>query len=253
MRTSIQGNFQTAACVTLLLVSWASAPAQGPFQNLDFEAARNVPATPGTYMSAADALPYWTLYIGTNQQSQALYNGVTLDAAEVGIWDNAADLGYFPPPGFVSGQYCVSLQGGRYGDPQNSFWSASIAQSGEVPAGMRSIQFVAIASLTVTFDGADIPLVVLQAGSGYNLYGGDITQFAGQTGELEITSNTHFDAVDSIVFSPEPVPEPGTLSLGVLGALVLGRRALNLRRQSPTANKPVQAAAGQGLCLRLSR
>ena len=62
-----------------------------------------------------------------------------------------------------------------------------------------------------------MPLVVLSAQAGYNLYGGDISQFAGQTGELRITTDSHFSYLDAIQFSPVAVPEPNTVWLIAVG------------------------------------
>ena len=49
---------------------------------------------------------------------------------------------------------------------------------------------------------------------------GDISMFAGQTGELRFAGAGLFD---DIQFSNQPIPEPGTFCLFGLGALLLGR------------------------------
>lgn len=60
-----------------------SAPAQGTFQNLDFEAARVV-FVEGQYIDASSALPGWMAYSGTNQLSQIAFNFYThADAVEL--------------------------------------------------------------------------------------------------------------------------------------------------------------------------
>jgi hypothetical protein len=58
--------FYTLLVAVFVFVS--SAHGQGAFQNLDFESAQIVP-DPFHPIVAADALPGWTVYYGTNQQT----------------------------------------------------------------------------------------------------------------------------------------------------------------------------------------
>src|ERR1022692_4493887 len=70
------------------------------FQNFDFESA-NLPSIPagqyGGEVSASAALPSWTVYLGTDQQSQVLQNNYDLGSATVDIlgphW-NASGTGF---------------------------------------------------------------------------------------------------------------------------------------------------------------
>jgi len=193
--------------------------AQGTFQNLGFEAAHSIPVfDPQGHpwsMPASDALPGWTCYIGANQTGIAWYNDVALDSAALGILSSASP---YPPSGFVQGQYCLSLQTStlpQFGGP------ASVAQTGQVPADAQSIQFMGTVPFPVSFAGTVIPLSVLSSQAGFNIYGGDISQFAGLTGELRITSYGHFGYLDSLTFSSQPIPEPSTVSLFVVGLGVL--------------------------------
>jgi hypothetical protein len=229
MRTTIQRNVQTATGLTLLLVGGACASAQGTFQNLDFESAHNIPAfdphAHPWYMSAADALPGWSCYVGTNQTTFVAFNDLTLDAAGVSLITNTS--AYYPmPAGLLSGQYCVSLQYGAVSAGPLVYGPASIAQSGQVPSDARSIQFRGTVPFTVTFGGNSIPLVVLSSQGDYSIYGGDISQFAGQTGELTFTSYSHFDFLDAIQFSTEAIPEPSSAFLFITGGILLGVRSL---------------------------
>jgi len=60
---------------------------------------------------------------------------------------------------------------------------------------------------------AEWALVVLSSQGDYSIYGGDISQFAGQTGELRFTSYTHFSYLDGIQFSTETVPPVPSLQV----------------------------------------
>ncbi len=216
------------------LVFLSDVFAQGTFQNLDFEAVRNVPVfDPHNHpwlMPAADALPSWACYVGAGQVWFAVYNDLALDGASLGILTNAS-LGV--PAGFVVGRYCVSLQYGVVATgPQGSVYdTVSIAQSGQLPATAQSIRLRGTGGLSVSFAGNIIPLALLTSQTGYGVYGGDISPFAGQTGELRFTSYTHFGYLDDIQFSAEPIPEPSALRFAVVGLLVLaGRFRPRLRR-----------------------
>ena len=162
--------------------------------------------------------------MGTNQVSYALYDDVALDSAAVGIQSSTSP---YLPSGFLVGQYCLSLQ---YGVVDYGFGAASIAQTAQLPADAQSIQFRGTYPFTVSFDGTIVPLIVLSSQTGYSVYGGDISQFAGRTGELLITSYTHFSYLDAIQFSTQTVPEPSSLVLFMIGFGLLYYRPWRLRR-----------------------
>ena len=201
--------------------------AQGTFQNLGFEAAHNIPVfDPQGHpwsMPASDALPGWTCYIGTSQTGTAWYEDVALDSAAVSILSSTSP---YPPSGFVLGQYCLSLQTSTaFTTPQ--FVPASVGQTGQLPADAQSIRFRGTVPFTVSFAGTVIPLSVLSSQAGYNIYGGDISQFARLTGELRMWSVGHFGYLDGLTFSSQPIPEPASVSLFVIG---LGLVFLRFRR-----------------------
>ena len=110
-----------------------------------------------------------------------------------------------------------------------TFVNASIAQFGLVPVGTMSI-FLKVAGndFSVSLAGQNIPLIPLSVENNYTLYGGDISQFAGLSGQLTLSSltvpNNRFNNVsfDSISFSSTPVPEPSTFALLGLGGLQPG-------------------------------
>ena len=121
-----------------LLVLWQNAEAQG-FVNLDFESATLFPVPSGQFggeVSSTNAIPGWTGSLGTIQVTQVLQNNFTLGNASIDIlgpnWSFA---------GIIEGQYTLVLQPGF--DPFGSGHdvSASISQTGLVPADARSIQF----------------------------------------------------------------------------------------------------------------
>ncbi len=72
-----------------------------------------------------------------------------------------------------------------------------------------------------TFAGQTIPLATLGSTSTYTIFGGDISSFANQTGELRFQGG---GLLDAIRFSDLPVPEPGVGALFGLGALLIGWR-----------------------------
>lgn len=227
---------RTTLVCALGLFPASSGFAQGTFQNLGFESAHDIPVfDPRGHpwiTSAADALPGWTCYLGTNQTGSAWCDDVALDSAAVGIQSTTS---LWPPAGFISGQYCASLQYGYvFNGPYDYYFGpASIAQSGQIPLYARSIRFNSTYPFYVTFAGSGIPLVVLTAQANYNVYGGDISQFAGQTGELRITSYSSYlggSFIDAIQFSSLRVPEPSTFCLVILGLGLFCRKARSKKR-----------------------
>jgi hypothetical protein len=205
--------------------------AQGTFQNLSFESARNIPIFNPQghpwYMPVADAFPGWSIFTGPSTVSdlEVTYNDITLDLANIALLPRDAAL--LPPaPGLIDGKYGVLLQSGfsQFGKDT----PVSLAQVGRIPSGTKSIQFRGSGPLSVSFNGNSIPLAALNSGNGTIFFGGDVVGYAGLSGELRFTSQTHFDYLDAIQFSPVAVPEPATLSL-LLGGLAFSIMA-SLRR-----------------------
>jgi hypothetical protein len=212
-----------------------SIHAQGTFENLDFEQASPVsagyPYQPWD-VTTASALPSWTVSYGNVQQSAVAYNVESAGSAQVDLFGPNNPVG---DPGVIGGSYSVGLQWG-YG-PGLVEETVSLSQDGTIPANADSLQFKAstflgATPLSVSFAGDDLSLFVLSSGvspSGqpYNVYGGNIASFAGQTGQLEFTAlvggvgGTSGIELDDISFSPTAViPEPSPLALtGVAGLL----------------------------------
>src|ERR1700728_2715948 len=99
---------------------------QGTFQNLDFEEANPVVVSPGV-VTAASAIPDWTAAIGEVQQTDIKENFFSTGAPEVVLLNATSPQ----PP--LDGSYSVLLTG--------SFASASISQTGLIPAGTQSLFF----------------------------------------------------------------------------------------------------------------
>ena len=103
---------------------------------MDFESANLNPVPPGEFgglVPIDQAFPGWTGYAGTNQVSQVRQNAATIGAPSLDIfgpnWTN--DI-------IIEGFYTAVLQPGV--NPPNPAVSASLAQTGLVPATAKSIE-----------------------------------------------------------------------------------------------------------------
>jgi hypothetical protein len=226
-------------CLPILqTLSFLSLPvashSQVAFQNLDFEAAfpAILPTSPAGDYTVTTAFPGWTVYYGgppdgSIAQSQTTYQLVSTGETFVGL------VGANGPAGFsaITGRYSALLQGGVTAS------DASIRQTGMIPVATESIQFEAYTQsasgpLLLSLGGQNIPYQALASGPNYILYGANISAFAGQTEALEFSAleepgaNNNWE-IDSIIFSPNTVPEPQTWSLLLLSAATL---ALKRRR-----------------------
>jgi hypothetical protein len=214
-----------AAAVTM---SAAQTFGQGSlqFENLDFEAANiQQSQTPGQ-VSSLDALPGWSVYLGANQQTLVGYNSVALGSTWVTLQGTNAPFGIYNS---IEGNFSLLLQGGGTAP------CAAIAQTGLVPANAQSLNFQAQAgggTLVVSVGGQIVPFFATAAGPNYSWYGADVSAFAGQTVELRFSALQGLNDwnLDTIRFSPVPIPEPGTLALFAIGALLLGWRFVRSRQ-----------------------
>lgn len=167
-------------------------------------------------MPITNALPGWSGYIGGEEVDRIVYNTRALDSATISIHDSGSDS--FQP---LLGDYSVFLQGPSFAAAPAS---AAISQSGQIPQDAKSLRFLAspTSSLEVMFAGQSIPLVEMNATATYRILGGDISAFAGQSGELRFSVlPQHSGLLDSIFFSPQPIPEPTVLGLSAVAAIVL--------------------------------
>lgn len=235
MKSEICKTSPRVAAFIFSLTQLGNVLGQGTFQNMNFEQA-NVPVIPagqfGGSVSSLDAVPGWITYYGTNATTQVLHNNNTFGAVNISII--GPNWNVFP---VLQGSYSVFLQSGLVGfDPSTS---ASIAQTGVIPISALSIQLLAAIQasasdpnqLIVSIGGQNIPLVALSTTPNYTVYGGDISGFSGQTRELRIGSFPsaddpyHYFEIDNILFSNQPIPEPGagTIFLFGLAALAISK------------------------------
>lgn len=216
--------------------------AQGTFQNLDFES----PVLPLIHVGldfdfvvSSNAAPGWTFYLGTNQQTRLLYNNYFLGTATAGLLGPGLTNSF---PRIIDGAYTITLQAGV--QPQvpvdPPLLDAAMIQEGLVPVAARSLQLKAYSinggQFAVYIGGQLLTVVPMHTTPTYTLYGADITPYAGLNTELRIaairTPTFFFSAFafDSIVFSEKQVPEPSSLGVLALGALLLAGRLLRKAR-----------------------
>ena len=198
-------------CAATLLALSNYTYGQGTFQNLDFESVIP-PLNPdlNSRVPIANALPGWTAYISSGPIDWVLYNNVYLGGPSLALTDSLVPYPSLLP---IQGDYSVLF--GPY--------SAAIGQIGQIPFDAHSLVFLIRESshLGASFAGQGIPLVQFGTSGNNIIMAGDISLFAGQTGELRFVGTGLFD---DIQFSNQSIPEPSTICLCGLGALFLGWR-----------------------------
>ena len=198
--------------------------AQGGFQNLDFESAGLSGYQFGTMIPIGTALPGWEAFYGSGLGR----TGVT-------------DVLYGGSPGPGGSPRGLTLRDTNFNQTVlqgrlslmlvSPFGTstATLSQTGLVPSDAQSLQFkigVGTANFALSLGGQTIPVRALATVPGvYTLYGADISSFAGQTAELSLTAGPlqalqSAVLLDDILFSPTPIPEPGSFVLLVLALLV---------------------------------
>jgi len=208
---SLIGILIATACVT-------AAVAQS-FRNLSFEGA-TYPLTPsGPGVSTDTAVPGWTAHFGTNQFPFVYYNGIGIGGRVIAFHDGMDSQDNFYHP--YDGVRHMTLQSGSAptGD-------VALAQFGEVPTDSLSLRLVAAGigfpnEPIISFNGQPVQLYDLGLAPGSTLYhqfAGDISPFAGTSGELRIATLRSAFYLDAIQFSPIAIPEPSTWALLALGS-----------------------------------
>ena len=191
-----------APAVLLLTLAVTSSLYGQAFQDLDFESATvsNLPHNQSEGVSVTNGFPGWSAYIGTNQLTGVGHNTITLGAASVSLLGPQYILTYTP----LQGNYSATLQAGNV--LSDAFLHpASIAQTGLIPDGTKSMRFQATFpsnTFEVAVGGLGVPFVAL----GNNSYLCDVSAFANQTQEIRFTMNTNvgngLTFVDAIGFFP---------------------------------------------------
>ena len=193
------------------------------FANLNFENATFTVDPSGLYypysVYASNAIPGWTAYVGGSPVSDVLSNNVLLSGGAVSIIGTNNNLGFQP----IQGKYFMLLAGDNY---SGSLGTAGIGQSNTIPLSAESLIFWGnVGANDVSFYGQTLVLTVLGSTANYNIYGANISAFAGQTGQLLFTTVLGgSDMIDNIQFSSSAVPEPSALGLSALGGLLLAWR-----------------------------
>lgn len=204
--------FMAWLCVTAVLV--VSTQGQGTFQNLDFEAAHNLPS-PGNSAATSNALPGWLAFSGTNVLPTIPYN-IASAVPQVGLYGSNSLA--------LSGNFDVLLSK-----------DGSISQTGLIPADAQSLLFKgrwsSLASLGVSLGGQSLSFTAISSGADYTLYGADISAFSGQTARLAFLSPSLSSyIIDDILFSPQAIPEPSSLFLCLTGGLIAASRFIRRRK-----------------------
>lgn len=207
--------------------------AQGQsFQNLNFEQANPVIVAGSPYypygVTAASALPGWTVALGGVSQTQITEDDPSLGSSWVSLV-GPGDL-YGSP---IDGNYSVLLQGGGPAP------SASISQTGLIPVGMQSVLFEAqpgAGTLDVLIGNQDVPFFAIGSGPNYILYGGNVSAWSGQTESLTFSALQYSGGlndweIDDISFSQTAItPEPSSFLLTSMGGVLFALHRRFLRR-----------------------
>ena len=221
------------AAFSVAFLAALSAQAQVAFQNLNFEQ-----ANPGSIVfgpvPVASALPYWSVYYGTLQQTEIEYQQVSTGATSVSLVSVANQV--YPP---LAGDYSIILTGGLL---DNNPQPASISQTGEISSSIQSLFFDAQSqgfpgTLEVQVGTQSIPIVAVGVGSDFTIYGANISAWDGDTEPITFlapsSESDNFDQweIDDISFSTTVVsPEPSIVALTAIGGLLFGTRKWFARR-----------------------
>jgi hypothetical protein len=209
------------------------------FVNLDFESA-NVPhLSPeqwgGGYVPISDAVPGWTCAIDGVQVIDVLNNNGTSGGPSLSIWGQRATL----VGGVLQGSQTVILSAG-FGDDFGH--TISLSQTGLIPLSARSLLFKAApydqttpgpadGLFSVFLGGSSLDYYPLSIGVNYTLYGASIpAEFAGTVQSLMFTDASfpgswHYEKLDDIQFTADPIPEPSFISLVALSLALIVLRS----------------------------
>jgi hypothetical protein len=238
------------------------------FINLDFESA-NVPRLSpeqwgGSYVPISDAVPGWTCAIDGVQFTEALNNNGTTGGASLSIWGQRAEnVG-----GVLEGSQTVILSAG-FGDDFGH--TISLSQTGLIPLFAKSLLFKAApydgvspgpadGLFSVFMGGRNLDYYPLSTGANYILYGTSIpSEFTGTVQSLMFTDASfpgtwHYEKLDDIQFTADPIPEPSLISLVALSVALTVLRSIGpnhalqrTRRERRGCNPRVPSAGSLSL------
>lgn len=118
-----------AVVVILLGIIAHTAYSQNAFSNLDFEHPIEPLIRAGDFMvPTADGVPGWTVFLGSNPDTRMPYNTASFGAPAVSLQGPESQY-------VLQGNYTVLLQG----EWLNQQTPASIAQTGQIPAGSLGV------------------------------------------------------------------------------------------------------------------
>jgi hypothetical protein len=201
-----------------MVVVTATVQADG-FINLDFEETPLPPTTPWSYQPIEMGLPGWRAFLGSDEATEVVFNGLTFGAAYVGVSAGIPDF---------QGIFSVFLA------PGGNSLGVTISQTGFIPGDAQVLRFLGDISspaplgplndyFGVFVDGQRLAVTDAFSEPGVYNYSADISSFAGQNADLSFTSfyiskTANGLYMDSISFA---VPEPSPVALfalaGVLG------------------------------------
>jgi len=242
MKTKFKSVTIAASAFWLIAISsplLQTVSGQG-FINLNFEQASIASAPPGytpsdavNPISAASAFPGWTVREDGAVMTAVWGSAVALDETSVALVS-----GSLTP---VQGSYSAQLT--AYANaPSGLYHNSSISQTGLIPIGSQSIQFLLASpsqagsippNPVVTLNGTPISLFAISQSGGVITMAGDVSAFAGNTATLAFLcgatpgpfpANENYFNLDDIKFSASSVPEPSTFGLIGLGGLTFGFR-----------------------------
>lgn len=193
-------------------------------------------------MSLTDGMPGWSTDVTVD--GGIFHNGTSLAGPAVAI-----EGPQFDPTHILFGSYTAYLNG-EFGRP-NPTGTASIWQTGQIPATAKSLFFLAAPTIisppfVVTIGGVTIPVTETGSTSKYGIWAGDISAFAGQTEQLMFTAlPAHGGFLDQITFSSNPIPEPATGGVFLMGGLLFGLIKCTLLNQRTQRTRDRYSAAAE--------
>jgi hypothetical protein len=221
-------SYQMKKGVLLVGFATSSVACAQSFVNLNFDSP-NPRAILGLgsnsgILSVKDAIPGWSLEIGSATANSVLFNITDLT-------DAGATLYSFSPVSPTLGRYTLSLSSGVDGA---QLASVGISQTGTIPLGSQTLLFdTSVASgdpnFHVSINNQQLSLTPVQSPTGAYNYAASIGQFSGRTGTLLFSfdpGSFPYDGalLDNISFSSTallaPEPSPWILS-GLAGATIV--------------------------------